>query len=98
MLVENFTDVGIREYLFGFGEVSIAPGEVKELPDAVVALWTDPKRQKVRIRKYVPPVEPEPVQELDSVVVEDDVEEDVEEIEEIEGSEKPVHKSRRRAK
>lgn len=94
MLVENFTDVGIREYLFGFGEVSIAPGEVKELPDAVVALWTDPKRQKVRIRKYVPPVEPEPVQELDSVVVEDDVEE----VEEIEDSEKPVHKSRRRAK
>ena len=94
MLVENFTDVGIREYLFGFGEVSIAPGEVKELPDAVVALWTDPKRQKVRIRKYVPPVEPEPVQELDSVVVEDDVEK----AEEIEDSEKPVHKSRRRAK
>ena len=90
MLVENFTDVGIREYLFGFGEVSIEPGEVKELPDAVVALWTDPKRQKVRIRKYVPPVESEPVQELDSVVVEDDVEE----VEEIEGSEKPVHKSR----
>ena len=97
MLVENFTDVGIREYLFGFGEVSIAPGEVKELPDAVVALWTDPKRQKVRIRKYVPPVESEPVQELDSVVVEDDVEE-VEEVEEIEDSEKPVHKSRRRVK
>ena len=97
MLVENFTDVGIREYLFGFGEVSIAPGEVKELPDAVVALWTDPKRQKVRIRKYVPPVESEPVQELDSVVVEDDAEE-VEEIEEIESSEKPVHKSRRRVK
>ena len=97
MLVENFTDVGIREYLFGFGEVSIAPGEVKDLPDAVVALWTDPKRQKVRIRKYVPPVESEPVQELDSVVVEDDVEE-VEEIEEIEGSEKPIHKSRRRVK
>lgn len=94
MLVENFTDVGIREYLFGFGEVSIAPGEIKELPDAVVALWTDPKRQKVRIRKYVPPVEPEPVQELDSVVVEDDVEDS----EEIEDSEKPVHKSRRRAK
>lgn len=94
MLVENFTDVGIREYLFGFGEVSIAPGEVKELPDAVVALWTDPKRQKVRIRKYVPPVESEPVQELDSVVVEDDVEE----AEEIEDSEKPVYKSRRRAK
>lgn len=94
MLVENFTDVGIREYLFGFGEVSIAPGEIKELPDAVVALWTDPKRQKVRIRKYVPPVEPEPVQELDSVVVEDDVEE----VEEIEEAEKPVHKSRRRAK
>lgn len=94
MLVENFTDVGIREYLFGFGEVSIAPGEVKELPDAVVALWTDPKRQKVRIRKYVPPVESEPVQELDSVVVEDDVEDS----EEIEDSEKPVHKSRRRAK
>lgn len=94
MLVENFTDVGIREYLFGFGEVSIEPGEVKELPDAVVALWTDPKRQKVRIRKYVPPVEPEPVQELNSVVVEDDVEE----VEEIEDSEKPVHKSRRRAK
>ena len=46
MLVENFTDVGIREYLFGFGEVSIAPGEVKELPDAVVALWTDPKRRR----------------------------------------------------
>lgn len=90
MLVENFTDVGIREYLFGFGEVSIAPGEVKELPDAVVALWTDPKRQKVRIRKYVPPVESEPVQ----VVVEDDVEDS----EEIEDSEKPVHKSRRRAK
>ena len=97
MLVENFTDVGIREYLFGFGEVSIEPGEVKELPDAVVALWTDPKRQKVRIRKYVPSVESEPVQKLDSVVVEDDVEE-VEEIEEIEGSEKPVHKSRRRVK
>lgn len=95
MLVENFTDVGIREYLFGFGEVSIEPGEVKELPDAVVALWTDPKRQKVRIRKYVPPVESEPVQELDSVVVEDD---DVEDSEEIEDSEKPVHKSRRRAK
>jgi hypothetical protein len=94
VLVENFTDVGIREYLFGFGEVSIAPGEIKELPDAVVALWTDPKRQKVRIRKYVPPVEPEPVQELDSVVVEDDVEDS----EEIEDSEKPVHKSRRRAK
>lgn len=94
MLVENFTDVGIREYLFGFGEVSIEPGEVKELPDAVVALWTDPKRQKVRIRKYVPPVESEPVQELNSVVVEDAVEE----VEEIEGSEKPVHKSRRRAK
>jgi len=94
VLVENFTDVGIREYLFGFGEVSIAPGEIKELPDAVVALWTDPKRQKVRIRKYVPPVEPEPVQELGSVVVEDDVEE----AEEIEDSEKPVHKSRRRVK
>jgi hypothetical protein len=94
VLVENFTDVGIREYLFGFGEVSIAPGEIKELPDAVVALWTDPKRQKVRIRKYVPPVEPEPVQELDSIVVEDDVEDS----EEIEDSEKPVHKSRRRAK
>jgi len=93
VLVENFTDVGIREYLFGFGEVSIEPGEVKELPDAVVALWTDPKRQKVRIRKYVPPVEPEPVQELDSVV-----EDDVEEVEEIEDSEKPVHKSRRRVK
>lgn len=94
MLVENFTDVGIREYLFGFGEVSIAPGEIKELPDAVVALWTDPKRQKVRIRKYVPPVESEPIQELDSVVVEDDVEE----VEEIEEAEKPVYKSRRRAK
>lgn len=93
MLVENFTDVGIREYLFGFGEVSIAPGEIKDLPDAVVALWTDPKRQKVRIRKYVPPVESEPVQELNSVV-----EDDVEEAEEIEDSEKPVHKSRRRAK
>jgi hypothetical protein len=93
VLVENFTDVGIREYLFGFGEVSIAPGEIKELPDAVVALWTDPKRQKVRIRKYVPPVEPEPVQELDSVV-----EDDVEEAEEIEDFEKPVHKSRRRVK
>ena len=94
MLVENFTDEVRREYLFGFGEVSIAPGEIKDLPDAVVALWTDPKRQKVRIRKYVPPVESEPVQELGSVVVEDDVEE----AEEIEDSEKPVNKSRRRAK
>ena len=93
MLVENFTDEVRREYLFGFGEVSIAPGEIKDLPDAVVALWTDPKRQKVRIRKYVPPVEPEPVQELDSVV-----EDDVEEAEEIEDFEKPVHKSRRRVK
>lgn len=94
MLVENFTDEVRREYLFGFGEVSIAPGEIKDLPDAVVALWTDPKRQKVRIRKYVPPVESEPVQELGSVVVEDDVEK----AEEVEGSEKSVHKSRRRAK
>lgn len=45
MLVKNNNDVGLKEEFFGFGVVEIKAGQTKEIPDAVAALWMNPKRQ-----------------------------------------------------